>query len=268
MITNATIRRYRYGTPYKTDAAVLDMPVSNGIPHPFKMVSSSSAYSFSCPLEEDDRVLGLGQVVGPQNRRGRIFENWCSDEPHHTPEVKSLYGAHPYLIIDGKVPLLLWIDYPGHILFDVGHTLRNRLDIKVSGADFDLWVIDGAPLDELVRLFRRIIGKPYIPPKWGLGYQQCRWSYLDHTQVREVARQFEAHRLPLDAIYLDIDYMERYKDFTVAEDAFPQMGEFVRAMKGAGLRLVPIIDAGVKIEPGYGVYEEGLKRGFFCLDES
>lgn len=267
MTTTVNIRRYRYGSPFATEGAVVDIPLSTGSPFPFGEIHSASEMIFACSLEDGEQVLGLGQAVGPQNRRGRIFENWCNDEPHHTPEVKSLYGAHPYLIIEGENPLLVWIDFPGHIRFDVGHGVRNRLEIQISGVDFDLWIFEGAPLKQLVREFRRVIGKPYMPPKWGLGYQQCRWSYVDHHQVREVAQQFETHNLPLDAVYLDIDYMDRYKDFTVDGDAFPQMEELVKEMKGKGLRLVPIIDAGVKIESGYPVYEEGVQKGFFCTDK-
>lgn len=265
---NAKIRRYQYGTPFNTEAAVLNIPLSAGEPFPFITVPTSTGINFSFSMEENDRILGLGQAVGPQNRRGRVFENWCNDEPNHTPEVKSLYGAHPYLILDGDSPFLLWIDFPGHIRFDVGHGTRNCIEITVSGTDFELWIIDGVPMDELVQAFRQIIGKPYIPPKWGLGYQQCRWSYIDENQVKEVAEQFDAHKLPLDAIYLDIDYMEGYKDFTIDNAAFPQVKSLIKEMRDRGLRLVPIIDAGVKIEEGYPVYEEGLKNGFFCVDEN
>lgn len=268
MTTTATIRRYRFGSPFPTEGAVLDIPLSAGTPSPFELTASASNTTLTCILEDRDQVLGLGQAVGPQNRRGRIFENWCNDQPHHTPEVKSLYGAHPFIIIEGDAPLLLWIDFPGHIWFDVGHTVRNRVEIILSGIDFDMWIFDGAPIDSLVRAFRNVIGKPYIPPKWGLGYQQCRWSYVDHNQVREVARQFDEHNLPLDAIYLDIDYMERYKDFTVDAEAFPEIKSFVTEIKEMGLKLVPIIDAGVKIEAGYPVYEEGIQKGFFCTDEA
>ena len=38
-------------------------------------------------------------------------------------------------------------------------------------------------------------------------------------------------------------------------------------MKAQGIRLVPIIDAGVKIEDGYDVYEEGVKNGYFCTNQ-
>lgn len=268
MIEITTIRRYRFGSPFPTDGAVLDFPLSVGTPTPFEMIVTATETALSCILGDNDQVLGLGQAVGPQNRRGRIFENWCSDEPHHTPEVKSLYGAHPYVIVEGDAPYLLWIDFPGHIRFDIGHTARNRMEITLSGIDFELWFFDGAPLEGLAQAFRKVIGKPYIPPKWGLGYQQCRWSYVDHHQVREVAQEFHDNQLPLDAIYLDIDYMENYKDFTVDSIAFPEIGPFVKEMKDQGLRLVPIIDAGVKIEPGYPVYEEGIRQGFFCTDEA
>lgn len=266
MTITTKIRRYRYGSPFPTEGAVLDIPLSAGAPVPFDLTVSAAHTTLRCNLADSDLVLGLGQAVGPQNRRGRIYENWCSDEPNHTPEVKSLYGAHPFLIVEGEAPFLMWLDFPGYIRFDVGHTVRTCLEITLSGCDFDLWIIEGASLAELVRTFRKVIGKPYIPPKWGLGYQQCRWSYEDREQVREVARQFEAHDLPLDAIYLDIDYMADYKDFTVDAEAFPEMERFVKEMKEKGLQLVPIIDAGVKIEKGYPVYEEGVQKGFFCTD--
>ena len=68
-------------------------------------------------------------------------------------------------------------------------------------------------------------------------------------------------------IYMDIDYMEEYKDFTVNEERFGGFKEFVREMKGQDIRLIPIIDAGVKIEEGYPVYEEGIREGYFCTKE-
>lgn len=83
-------------------------------------------------------------------------------------------------------------------------------------------------------------------------------------EVREVARLHRENGIPLDSIYLDIDYMERYKDFTVDEERFPDFGKLVEEMKEMGIHLVPIIDAGVKVEDGYSVYEEGVEKGYFC----
>lgn len=68
-------------------------------------------------------------------------------------------------------------------------------------------------------------------------------------------------------VYLDIDYMQDYKDFTVNPERFPDFAQFVQRMKGEKIHLIPIIDAGVKIEDGYDVYEEGVENGYFCKCE-
>ena len=67
--------------------------------------------------------------------------------------------------------------------------------------------------------------------------------------------------------YMDIDYMQAFKDFTVSEENFPDFPEFVQEMADQDIRLIPIIDAGVKVEPGYEIYEEGVKNNYFCKRE-
>ena len=66
---------------------------------------------------------------------------------------------------------------------------------------------------------------------------------------------------------MDIDYMEDYKDFTVNQENFPDFEAYVNEMKEKGIHLVPIIDAGVKVEAGYDVYEEGVEKNYFCKRE-
>ena len=61
--------------------------------------------------------------------------------------------------------------------------------------------------------------------------------------------------------------MERYKDFTVNPKTFPNFPDFVKEMREEHIHLVPIIDAGVKQEEGYPVYEEGMAKGYFCTKE-
>ena len=127
-------------------------------------------------------------------------------------------------------------------------------------------MIDGTGNLEIVKQFRSMIGRSYIAPKWAFGYGQSRWSYMDEDEVRQVVREHRENGIPLDSVYLDIDYMERYKDFTLNNDTFPEFPAFVEEMQKEHIHLVPIIDAGVKIEKGYETYEEGLKKGYFCKD--
>ena len=115
--------------------------------------------------------------------------------------------------------------------------------------------------------FRQLVGRSYIPPKWAFGNAQSRWSYMNEDEVREVVANYRANHMPLDAVVLDIDYMERYKDFTVDAQRFPRFADFAAEMKAQGIHLVPIIDAAVKVEEGYDVYEEGVKNGYFCTNQ-
>ena len=127
----------------------------------------------------------------------------------------------------------------------------------------NLYVIDGDSPYDIVKQFRHIIGRSYIPPKFAFGFGQSRWGYKTKEDFRKVAKGYRENHIPLDMIYMDIDYMDSYKDFTLNDD-FKDFGSFVSEMKADHIRLVPIIDAGVKIEEGYDVYEEGVKNNYFC----
>ena len=217
-------------------------------------------------MASKDTILGLGENHRGMNKRGGIYESYCTDDPNHTPDTKYLYGAHNFILINGERPMGLFIDYPGKVTFDIGFTHKDDLSIHVENPDLDLYILKGESLKEIVKNFRGLIGTSYAPPKWAFGYQQSRWSYPDAKAIEKVADNMIANQIPCDAIYMDIDYMERFKDFTIDSDRFPEFGQFVKNIKKKGFRLIPIIDAGVKIESGYDVYEEGVANDYFCLD--
>ena len=200
------------------------------------------------------------------NKRGYIYVSNASDDPVHTEEKRSLYGAHNFMILSGKESFGLFVDDPGKVVFDVGYTQIDTLKVTANG-NCVIYFIDGESLKDIVRQFRKLIGRSYIPPKWAMGYIQSRWGYACEDDVRRVVKGYHDNGIPLDGICLDIDYMERYKDFTIDEERFPDFPAFVEEMKEQQVHLVPIIDAGVKIEEGYSVYEEGVEGDYFCKDE-
>ena len=140
--------------------------------------------------------------------------------------------------------------------------------MSCEAADLYLYVIEGETAYDVVKQFRKMIGRSYIPPKFGFGFGQSRWGYRTKEDFVRVAEGYRKNDIPIDMIYLDIDYMEDFKDFTVNQERFPDFRKFVEEMKQEHIHLVPIIDAGVKTEQGYDVYEEGLEHGYFCKDET
>ena len=260
------IRRYVIGKVIETDA-VLNKPTAEEGAFPFFKVDEE-AMSFTYTMADEDIVYGLGQNVRGINKRGWIYESKCSDNMNHHEDTTALYASHNFLIVKGKEELFgLFLDYPGIITFDVGYSKYYEMKITASDWNMDAYVITGENLKDIVKQFRQLVGRSYIAPRWGLGYGQCKWSYMSAAEVREVAMKHRELGIPLDSMYLDIDYMERYKDFTINEETFPNFEEFVEEMKKENIHLVPIIDAGVKMEEGYSVYEEGMEKGYFCLKE-
>lgn len=263
------ITKYTYGNPFQTDAVVQKLEVQNGNVPYFTVAKTEEQLQFEYTLENEEKVYGLGENVRGINKRGWIYKSCCADEPNHLEDRTSLYASHNFLVLDGgKEQFGVFFDYPGIITFDVGYTHLNELKITLSEPDADVYVMTGESILDIVKQFRQLIGRSYIPPKWAFGYQQSRWGYMNEADIREVVKGHREKKIPLESIYMDIDYMERFKDFTVNQERFPDFPEFVKEMKAQHIHLVPIIDAGVKVEEGYDVYEEGIEKGYFCKKEN
>ncbi|MFZ5966433.1 MAG: TIM-barrel domain-containing protein [Bacillota bacterium] len=264
---NEHIMQYRFGEPIETDSVVLKgEEVQKGYLD-FLTIEVDETIRVRYKMDTEDIILGLGENQRGMNRRGGIYESYCTDDPNHTPNKRSLYGAHNFLMVDGKKKFGIFIDFPSKVIFDIGFAHRDYLDIRIEGKHADIYVIEQVGRREIVRNFLMLICDGYAPPKWAFGYQQSRWSYPNGKEVEKIVDSFVEHNIPCDAVYLDIDYMEDFKDFTVDKNRFPDFEGFVKRIKDKGFRLIPIIDAGVKIEKGYDVYEEGIKKKYFCVDQ-
>ena len=260
------IYKYRFGNPVATDTVVLDLPPETG-QLPFE-TEKENRLTIRIVLGDDDLVFGLGENMGGINKRGFTYISRCMDGARHTEDRSSLYAAHNFLIVKGKEESFgLYLDASGIVSFDVGETEHNTLEI-VSDDDCDVYLVKGASLNDIVRQFHKLIGRSYIPPKWAFGYGQSRWYYKTEADFRQIVETYQKEGIPLDAIYMDIDYMDGYASFTINEDYHPDFEGFVKEMQEQGVHVVPIIDAAIKIKPGYSVYEEGVAGNYFCKTES
>lgn len=257
------INKIIYGNPMNTGAVVADVQI--GELKYLSLADNSKEITLTANLENSDVVYGLGEAVRGINKRGWKYISFCADDPNHVENKESLYGAHNFIMVCGESKKYgVFVDLPGKVTFDIGYSHLDKLTITVDGTDVAVYIIEADSAVEIVKEMRKLTGRSYIAPMWAFGYQQCRWSYMNADEVRAVAKGYRENNMPIDAIYLDIDYMEDYKDFTINENSFPNFKGFVEEMRKENIRLVPIIDAGVKIQEGYDVYEEGVKNNYFC----
>ena len=255
------IQRFSFGHPFPTQSVVLSLPAESG-PVPF-LTPDGTGWRFT--LSEQAAVYGLGEMPRGINKRGWHYITNNTDESRHSEDKLSFYGAHNFLLVrDGSTCFGLFVDFPGKVYYDIGYTRHDLFSFHTETPDYDLYLLSGGNENAICKEFRTLIGRSYIPPKWAFGLAQSRWGYKTEEDVREVARQYKEHDLPLDMICMDIDYMQDYADFTVNKERFPDLTKLSADLKAQGIRLVPIIDAGVRIDPNDPTCTEGLEKGYFC----
>ncbi len=259
---DSMIKKYTYGKPFQTESVVVDIAAEKGQPD-HGNIDLTAGFSYTFGLEDSDIVYGLGEANRGINKRGYKYISNNADNPHHHEDVYSLYASHNFIIVSGAQTFGLYFDYPSTITFDVGYTKCDELHIFCDSADLDIYVITGDSPYDITKQFRKMIGRSYIPPKFAFGFGQSRWGYKTPEDFETVARKYRENHIPIDMVYMDIDYMDSYKDFTINDD-FGDFSEYVENLKKDNIRLIPIIDAGVKIEEGYDVYEEGVANNYFC----
>lgn len=259
---------YRFGTPIETGALAASVPVETG--QALKKYCTlekdpQGGWKMILALQDNDVVYGLGESMRGINKRGWEYIADNLDDPNLTEDRRNLYGAHNFLIVQSDPCLGIFIDAPEKVRFDIGFSRQDRLAIEFPG-NADVLILEGEKPSAIAHEFRQLIGPSWIPPLFAFGFGQSRWGYASKKDFEEIALRADELRLPLDMIFMDIDYMDRYKDFTFSKEFsdFPSFADFFRKQK---LHLIPIIDAGVKEETGYDVYEEGVKNNYFVKCE-
>ena len=255
------IQRFSFGHPFPTQSVVLSLPAESG-PVPFLTPDGTG---WQLTLSEQAAIYGLGEMPRGINKRGWHYITNNTDESRHSEDKLSFYGAHNFLLVrDGSTCFGLFVDFPGKVYYDIGYTRHDLFSFHTETSDYDLYLLSGGNENAICKEFRTLIGRSYIPPRWAFGLAQSRWGYKTEEDVREVARQYKEHDLPLDMICMDIEYMQDYADFTVNKERFPDLTKLSADLKAQGIRLVPIIDAGVRVDPNDSTCTEGLEKGYFC----
>lgn len=260
------IKRFVKGEPIKTYSVVKEIKIDSENEFVNKYYKNNR---FEIDIDENTYVYGLGGTNRGINKKGYVYRSFCTDDPVHTEDKISLYASQNFLVLKSNENLFgVYIDTPAPIKYDIGFTEIDKFFINIESNDYEIYYIKASSILEIVKEFRELIGQSYIAPRWALGYGQSRWGYMNEEDINTVYENYKKHNIPIDSIYLDIDYMEEYKDFTINKERFKNLKKLSNDMKEKNIHLVPIIDAGVKIEKGYDVYEEGIKNNYFCFDEN
>lgn len=234
---------------------------------PASMGFASGSAQLALALHDREAIFGLGESTGSFNKRGLIREFWNIDVLGHAPAIhpslRNLYVSIPFALSlrDGRAAGLFW-DNPARQTWDMGQTRLDEWKLTAANGEIDLYLFVGPTVHDVVGGYTRLTGRIPMPPRWSLGYQQCRYSYETAARVEQVAREFRERKIPCDVLYLDIHHMDAYRVFTFGK-GFPKPTELMQRLRSDGFRVVTIVDPGVKDEARFGVLKRGIAADAF-----
>ena len=183
----------------------------------------------------------------------------------HTASFNNLYSSIPFVLsMAGGKAHGLFFDNTHRVEIDLALEDEGRAYFGAEGGDVVYYVFCGPTPAGVLDRYTELTGRIPMPPLWALGNQQCRYSYMDEAEVRDVARNFRERDIPCDVIYLDIHYMDGYRVFTWHPERFPDPEGLISDLHEQGFHVVTIVDPGVKIDEDYPVYVEGRERDLYC----
>jgi alpha-glucosidase len=215
-------------------------------------------------MPEDEHYFALGDKSGPLDHRNLAITMWNTDAFGWQESTDPLYKSIPFLLAKrGASAYGIFLDNTYRTSFDFGKELRDAYSFGAPGGELDYYFIYGPEPKRVIEEFTSLVGRTALPPLFAMGYQQCRYSYYPETRVREVAGEFRKRHIPADVIYLDIDYQQNNRPFTIDRERFPTFEQMITDLKGEGFKVIAITDLHLAKLPGYKPYDEGMKGNYF-----
>ncbi|QLG46447.1 glycoside hydrolase family 31 protein [Costertonia aggregata] len=212
-----------------------------------------------------ESFYGMGDKATHSNLKGKRVHNWVTDQYAYGKDQDPLYKAIPFFIgLSNNKAYGIFFDNSFKTHFDFAHERRNTTSFWADGGEMNYYFFYGPDMPKVVSAYSNLTGTPELPPLWALGFHQSKWSYYPESNVKEIAKQFRDLKIPCDAIYLDIDYMDGFRCFTWDKNHFPDPKRMIAELEEDGFKTVVMIDPGIKIDKNYWVYNEALENDYFC----
>ncbi|PKS05387.1 hypothetical protein jhhlp_008762 [Lomentospora prolificans] len=255
--------------------------------HP--LIFESQYLRLRTALPSDPNLYGLGAHTDPfrLNTTDYVRTLWNADA-YRVPEGTNLYSSHPIYFdhrTSGTHGVFLLNSNGMDVIIDKDSEDNQYLEYNTIGGVFDFYFFAGPEPADVSRQYAQVSGLPAMVPYWGFGLQQCRWGYQDIYEVAEVVTNYSRAGIPLETMYIDIDYMDRRRFtpfakfdslasnstigrvFTVDPERFPLplIRELVSYLHSRGQRFILMVDPAVAYTD-YPPFERGVEDNVFLQD--
>ncbi len=226
-------------------------------------VSDSTAKKAYKILRKDEQFFGLGEKTGPLDRRGKSYKMWNSDRPCYSTTEDPLYKSIPFFMSSYRYGIFLDNTYKTEFKF--GTESDEYYSFEAPDGEFIYYFIFGKDYKEIMQQYIAMTGKPIMPPKWALGFSQCRGLYTKEDQALEIAAEFRRRQIPCDIIYQDIGWTQWLQDFNWREGNYKNPKSMLSKLKEQGFKMIlsqdPVISQANKKQ-----WSEADKLGYLVKD--
>ena len=214
-------------------------------------------------LKSDEQFFGLGEKSGTLNRRGKSYKMWNSDQPCYGINEDPLYKSIPFFMSTNHYGIFFDNTYKTEFKF--GSESNDYYSFEASSGEMIYYFMYGNDYKQIIQNYIALTGKPIMPPKWALGFSQCRGNYKAETQAKEIAAEFRKRKIPCDIIYQDIGWVEGLQDFDWKKNNYENPKQMLKELGDQGFKMIvsqdPVISQANKKQ-----WDEANSKGYFAID--
>lgn len=187
-------------------------------------------------LRFDEQFFGLGEKSGPLNRRGRMYTMWNSDKPCYGVTEDPLYKSIPFFVSSYRYGIFFDNTYKS--VFKFGTESNDYYSFEAPGGDMLYYFIAGRDYKQIIGQYTQLTGKPIMPPKWALGFSQCRGMYTNEALARSTAEEFRKRNIPCDIIYQDIGWSDGLMNFDWSPSRYSNPKGMLQHLDSLGFKMI------------------------------
>jgi alpha-glucosidase len=214
-------------------------------------------------LKSDEQFFGLGEKAGTLNRRGKSYKMWNSDQPCYGVNEDPLYKSIPFFMSTNHYGIFFDNTYKTEFKF--GSESNDYYSFEAPSGEMIYYFMYGNDYKQIIQNYILLTGKPIMPPKWALGFSQCRGNYTAENQAKDIAAEFRKRKIPCDIIYQDIGWVEGLQDFDWKKNNYQNPKDMVKELGDQGFKMIvsqdPVISQANKKQ-----WTEADSKGYFAID--
>lgn len=228
---------------------------------------------------------GYENVYGiPEHADSLSLKTTCGDNATHSEpyrlfnvdifeyEVNStmpMYGSIPFMLAQkpGSTAGVFWLNSADTYIDIAKQPARTNTHWISENGVMDVYLFLGEKPQDVIHSYAKITGTAALPPLFAVGYHQCRWNYNSQRDLLDVNKLFDEHEIPVDTLWLDIEFTDNKKHFTWDYSIFPEPLDMMGKLAETNRKLVLVLDPHFKAVSNFEFYEEIVKDEYAIRDE-